>query len=40
VFFVTDNGNTTLNWNTAVKLYYLKKQPKAGDYFFMKKFFY
>ena len=40
VFFVTDNGNTTLNWNTAVELYYLKKQPTGGDYFFMKKFFY
>jgi hypothetical protein len=40
VFFVTDNGNTTLNWNTAIELYYLKKQPKAGDYFLMKKFYY
>jgi hypothetical protein len=40
VFFVIDNGITTLNWNTAVKLYYLKKQPKAGDYFLMKKFYY
>ena len=38
VFFVTGNGNTTLNWNTAVALYYLKKQPKEGDYFFIKKF--
>ena len=40
VFFVIDNGTTKLNWNTAVKKYLDKKQPKAGDYFYMKKFFY
>ena len=40
VFFVTDNGTTKLNWNTAIKRYLDKKQPKEGDYFFMKKFFY
>ena len=40
VFFVIDNGTTKLNWNTAVKRYLDKKQPKDGDYFLMKKFFY
>ena len=40
VFFIIDSGKTKLNWNTAVKRYLDKKQPKAGDYFFMKKFFY
>ena len=40
VFFIIDNNSSTLNWAEAVKLYYHKKQPKAGDYFFMKKFFY
>ena len=40
VFFVIDSGSTKLNWNTAVKKYLDKKQPKDGDYFLMKKFFY
>ena len=40
VFFVIDNGTIKLNWHTAVKRYLDKKQPKAGDYFLMKKFFY
>tara|TARA_Y100000385_G_scaffold150220_2_gene155733 strand:+ start:1697 stop:2986 length:1290 start_codon:yes stop_codon:yes gene_type:complete len=40
VFFIVDNGTTKLNWNTAVKRYLDKKQPKEGDYFLMKKFFY
>ena len=40
VFFIVDNGTTKLNWNTAVKRYLDKKQPKDGDYFLMKKFFY
>jgi hypothetical protein len=40
VFFIIDSGSTKLNWNTAVKKYLDKKQPKAGDYFLMKKFFY
>jgi hypothetical protein len=40
VYFIVNNGNKKLDWNTAVNRYLDKKQPQDGDYFFMKKFFY
>ena len=40
VYFIVNNGNTKLDWNTAVKRYLDKKQPQDGDYFLMEKFFY
>ncbi len=40
VYFIIDNGKTKLDWNTAVKRYLDKKQPKSGNYFLMKKFYY
>ena len=40
VFFITNKGETKLNWNTAVNQYLDKKQPSEGDYFFMEKFYY
>ena len=39
IFFIIDNGTTKLKWTNAVDIYLDKKQPKAGDYFFMKKFY-
>jgi len=40
LFFITNNGNTKLDWTTAVKKYLDKKIPEDGDYFFMEKFYF
>ena len=40
LFFFTNNGNTKLDWTTAVKKYLDKKIPEEGDYFFMEKFYF
>ena len=40
IFFYTNNGNTKLDWNSAVNKYLGKELPKPGDYFLMRKFYY
>lgn len=40
IFFYTNNGNTKLDWNSAVNKYLGKELPEPGDYFLMRKFYY
>ena len=40
LFFIINNGNTKLDWTTAVKKYLDKKIPEDGDYFYMEKFYF
>jgi serine/threonine-protein kinase len=40
ILFVINNGQTKLDWKTAVKRYLDKKLPEDGDYFYMEKFYY
>ena len=40
VFFYIKNGSQKLKWDEAYKIYYKKKTPERGDFFYMERFSY